>query len=288
MSAEAAQNGHGRALGTVVVTGGASGLGAAVAAAVRDGGGTPVVLDLRPPADGFAFHEVDLSRPRDAEAAVRAVAEEHGGLDGVVTAAGTDACGDILDVDPRRLGPRRDGQPARHGRGGARRAPRARALARADRHRVVHARPARPARGHGVLREQVRRRRLHPRAGHGAGRPRGRDPAHPRRHADALLRRPPRLVQAGAGPAPQRPRRRRPQRRLRAPPARRLRGARAARRARRRSRPGRERGRACWSIARSGSATSCAGSPPCAGCATPSPATRSCSPRRGRRRRWPR
>jgi NAD(P)-dependent dehydrogenase (short-subunit alcohol dehydrogenase family) len=99
MSSEASQNGHGRALGTVLVTGGASGLGAAVAAAVRDGGGTPVVLDLRPPAEGLAFRTVDLSRPRDAEAAVRAVAEEHGGLDGVVTAAGTDACGDILDVD---------------------------------------------------------------------------------------------------------------------------------------------------------------------------------------------
>ena len=86
-------------LGVVLVTGGSSGLGAAVAHAVEAEGGTPVVLDLRPPANGFAFHEVDLSRPRDAEAAVRAVVEEHGRLDAVVTAAGTDACGDILDVD---------------------------------------------------------------------------------------------------------------------------------------------------------------------------------------------
>ena len=30
---------------------------------------------------------------------MRDVAEEHGGLDAVVTAAGTDACGDILDVE---------------------------------------------------------------------------------------------------------------------------------------------------------------------------------------------
>src|SRR5215218_4807014 len=88
------------ALGTVVVTGGASGLGAAIAAAVEAEGGTPVVLDRRPPPNGFAFHEVDLARPRDAEAVVRAIADEHGGLDAVVTAAGTDACGDILDVDP--------------------------------------------------------------------------------------------------------------------------------------------------------------------------------------------
>ncbi|HEX2411382.1 MAG TPA: SDR family oxidoreductase [Solirubrobacteraceae bacterium] len=87
------------ALGTVVVTGGASGLGAAVAAAVRDEGGTPVVLDLKAPEDGFAFVQVDLSRPRDAEAAVGHVAEDRGGLDAVVTAAGTDACGVLGDVD---------------------------------------------------------------------------------------------------------------------------------------------------------------------------------------------
>jgi len=88
-----------RPLGTVLVTGGASGLGAAVAAAVRDGGGTPVVLDVKPPADGLEFHAADLSRPRQAEAVVRAAADAHGGLDAVVTAAGIDACGDILDVD---------------------------------------------------------------------------------------------------------------------------------------------------------------------------------------------
>ena len=87
------------ALGTVLITGGASGLGAAVAVAVEAAGGTPVVLDLQPPPNGFAFRRVDLARPRAAEAAVRAVVEEHGGLDAVVTAAGTDACGDILDVD---------------------------------------------------------------------------------------------------------------------------------------------------------------------------------------------
>jgi NAD(P)-dependent dehydrogenase (short-subunit alcohol dehydrogenase family) len=86
-------------LGTVLVTGGASGLGAAVAAAVAAEGGTPVVLDLAGPADGIAAERVDLSRPREAEAAVRRVAEAHGGLDAVVTAAGTDACGDIGDVD---------------------------------------------------------------------------------------------------------------------------------------------------------------------------------------------
>ena len=84
--------------GTVIVTGGASGLGAAVAAAVRDAGGTPVVLDLNPPRNGFAFERVDLSDTRAAEAVVARVAEAGGGLRGVVTAAGTDACGRLDDV----------------------------------------------------------------------------------------------------------------------------------------------------------------------------------------------
>jgi NAD(P)-dependent dehydrogenase (short-subunit alcohol dehydrogenase family) len=86
-------------IGTVLVTGGASGLGAAVAQAVADAGGTPVVLDRDRPANGFAWHQVDLSDARAAEAAVQAAAEEHGGLDAVVTAAGMDACGDFHEVD---------------------------------------------------------------------------------------------------------------------------------------------------------------------------------------------
>jgi NAD(P)-dependent dehydrogenase (short-subunit alcohol dehydrogenase family) len=86
-------------LGTVLVTGGASGLGAAVAEAIRDEGGTPVVLDVKEPADGLAFERVDLAQTRETEEAVRRIAEERGGLDAVVTAAGIDACGDLGDVD---------------------------------------------------------------------------------------------------------------------------------------------------------------------------------------------
>jgi NAD(P)-dependent dehydrogenase (short-subunit alcohol dehydrogenase family) len=89
-------------LGTVIVTGGASGLGAAVARAVSEHGGTPVVFDVNRPANGFAWEEVDLSRGREAEAAVRRVAERHGAINGVVTAAGTDACGRIDDIDADR------------------------------------------------------------------------------------------------------------------------------------------------------------------------------------------
>jgi NAD(P)-dependent dehydrogenase (short-subunit alcohol dehydrogenase family) len=86
-------------LGTVIVTGGASGLGAAVAHAVAQAGGRPVVLDLHPPPNGFPARVVDLADTRAAEAAVNAVAAEHGDLRGVVTAAGTDACGQLDDVD---------------------------------------------------------------------------------------------------------------------------------------------------------------------------------------------
>jgi NAD(P)-dependent dehydrogenase (short-subunit alcohol dehydrogenase family) len=86
--------------GTVIVTGGASGLGAAVAGAVEAAGGTPVVLDLERPTNGVAFRAVDLADARAAEAAVAAVAAEHGAVTGVVTAAGIDACGRLNDVEP--------------------------------------------------------------------------------------------------------------------------------------------------------------------------------------------
>jgi NAD(P)-dependent dehydrogenase (short-subunit alcohol dehydrogenase family) len=89
-------------LGTVLVTGGASGLGAAVVDAVAAYGGTPVVLDLAEAADGVDAARVDLADTRAAEAAVRGAAERHDGLDAVVTAAGIDACGRLEDVDPER------------------------------------------------------------------------------------------------------------------------------------------------------------------------------------------
>jgi NAD(P)-dependent dehydrogenase (short-subunit alcohol dehydrogenase family) len=89
-------------LGPVVVTGGASGLGAAVADAVAGAGGTPVVLDLHPSPTGHASTAVDLADARAAERAVAAVAEAHGGLGAVVTSAGIDACGKLADVDAER------------------------------------------------------------------------------------------------------------------------------------------------------------------------------------------
>jgi NAD(P)-dependent dehydrogenase (short-subunit alcohol dehydrogenase family) len=65
-------------LGITIVTGGASGLGAAVATAVAAAGGTPVVLDRRPPEADVPWLEVDLADSAATEAAVRRVAEERG------------------------------------------------------------------------------------------------------------------------------------------------------------------------------------------------------------------
>jgi NAD(P)-dependent dehydrogenase (short-subunit alcohol dehydrogenase family) len=85
-------------LGTVLVTGAASGLGAAVAAAVAEQDGTPVGLDVAEPAAGLDRELVDLADGAAAEAAVQRVAERHGGIDAVVTAAGIDACGRLEEV----------------------------------------------------------------------------------------------------------------------------------------------------------------------------------------------
>lgn len=85
-------------IGTVLVTGGSSGLGAAVLEAVAQAGGRPVNLDLRKSQADLEQEVVDLSDARAAEQAVRAVSERVGGIDAVVTCAGTDACGKLEDV----------------------------------------------------------------------------------------------------------------------------------------------------------------------------------------------
>ena len=87
-------------LGAVVVTGGASGLGLAVAEAVDRHGGTPVVLDRAIPPFDVDHEIVDLAHGRAAEAAVGRVVERHSRLTGVVTAAGIDACGRLEEVAP--------------------------------------------------------------------------------------------------------------------------------------------------------------------------------------------
>lgn len=76
----------------LLVTGGASGLGAAVVSLARARGWHPIVLDKSAPADEL----VDLSDSDAAERTVRAVAAD--GLDAVVAAAGVDACGPLDSV----------------------------------------------------------------------------------------------------------------------------------------------------------------------------------------------
>ena len=82
----------------VLVSGGSSGLGAAVVAALVKSGGRPYVLDQRAPADRVPWIGCDLADTRAAEVATRELAEQAGGLDGVVTAAGTDVPGRLGDV----------------------------------------------------------------------------------------------------------------------------------------------------------------------------------------------
>jgi NAD(P)-dependent dehydrogenase (short-subunit alcohol dehydrogenase family) len=86
-----------RKVGTVIVTGAASGLGRAIARSVAEAGGTPVSLDLKA-AEGIDGEVVDLADTAAAEAATERVLARHGGLDAVVTAAGTDSCGPLEKI----------------------------------------------------------------------------------------------------------------------------------------------------------------------------------------------
>jgi NAD(P)-dependent dehydrogenase (short-subunit alcohol dehydrogenase family) len=88
----------GAMLGNILITGGASGLGRATVAAVAKAGGRPLVVDVNAPDDGIEHVLADLSDSEQAERAVRELAERAGGLDGIVTAAGIDACGPLSDV----------------------------------------------------------------------------------------------------------------------------------------------------------------------------------------------
>jgi len=84
-----------------VVTGGSSGLGAAVVDVLAARGDAISVLDLKPPhesADVADVRLVDLADPRAAAVALQEAAAALGGLDALVTCAGTDACGELGDV----------------------------------------------------------------------------------------------------------------------------------------------------------------------------------------------
>ncbi len=84
--------------GNILISGGASGLGAAVADAVTKAGANPMVLDLNAPRADVPHRRVDLTDTRAAEAATAELIAECGGVDAVVTAAGIDIPGRIDEV----------------------------------------------------------------------------------------------------------------------------------------------------------------------------------------------
>lgn len=82
-----------------VVTGGSTGIGAAIVARLRSIGYRAVVADLRPPMDADApFYEVDV-RNRDAvERMVAAVVADHGHIDAVCANAGVSTMGRVWEL----------------------------------------------------------------------------------------------------------------------------------------------------------------------------------------------
>jgi NAD(P)-dependent dehydrogenase (short-subunit alcohol dehydrogenase family) len=86
-------------LGNIIITGGASGLGAATVEAVKAHGGTPLVIDRKDPAADVAFAQADLADTAAVDGAVSKLAERvDGQIHGVFTAAGIDSCGKLDDV----------------------------------------------------------------------------------------------------------------------------------------------------------------------------------------------
>lgn len=89
-------SGHPR---SYLITGGASGLGAAAVDAVERYGGTPLVIDKNPPSRDIAHVCADLADTEAVEKAVAELADIAGGsFEGVFTAAGIDSCGKLEEV----------------------------------------------------------------------------------------------------------------------------------------------------------------------------------------------
>ncbi|MGH8667838.1 MAG: SDR family oxidoreductase [Burkholderiales bacterium] len=73
---------------TALVTGGAQGIGAAIAQLLAERGYAVAVADLKKPAAGHFFVRTDVSREPSVRACVRAVLREFGRLDALVNNAG--------------------------------------------------------------------------------------------------------------------------------------------------------------------------------------------------------
>lgn len=86
-------------LGSVLISGGSSGLGAATVAAVTRHGGQPLVIDKNPPAPDVPYAACDLADTSAVAAAVESLAEQADGrITGVFTPAGIDSCGTLEQV----------------------------------------------------------------------------------------------------------------------------------------------------------------------------------------------
>jgi 3-oxoacyl-[acyl-carrier protein] reductase len=82
----------------VVITGGARGIGAALAQAVNAVGGTAVVFDVTPPADGVEYVEADVADRAAVEAGVAGVLERYGRIDGLVAGAAVQSRSTVLEM----------------------------------------------------------------------------------------------------------------------------------------------------------------------------------------------
>jgi NAD(P)-dependent dehydrogenase (short-subunit alcohol dehydrogenase family) len=83
---------------TAVVTGGASGIGAAAAAILAERGADVAVLDLNPDGAKNGFR-CDVSKDDEVRVAIEAVAAQFGGIDVLVNNAGIGAAGDVAAND---------------------------------------------------------------------------------------------------------------------------------------------------------------------------------------------
>lgn len=88
----------------VVITGGAHGIGAALAASVAGCGGTAVVFDISRGLGlaGVEYVEVDVSDREAVLKAVSGVIERHGRIDGLVAGAAVQPRAAVVDTDPEQ------------------------------------------------------------------------------------------------------------------------------------------------------------------------------------------
>ncbi|GAB2640695.1 SDR family NAD(P)-dependent oxidoreductase [Kribbella swartbergensis] len=84
----------------VVITGGAQGIGAALARAVTSCGGTAVVFDVVKPASGVEYVEVDVADRASVESAVADVLSRYGRIDGLVAGAAVQPRTPVIEQDP--------------------------------------------------------------------------------------------------------------------------------------------------------------------------------------------